>query len=308
MRAVLVTGGAGFIGSHLCDMLVRDCKVICIDNLVTGTEQNIEHLREKKDFQFIKHDITESLDAGNVDTVFHLASPASPVDFQRIPIEILLVNALGTKNMIELALKNEARLIHASTSEVYGDPKEHPQKESYWGNVNPNGPRSCYDEGKRFSEALVMAYRRKFGLNAGIVRIFNTYGPRMRLDDGRVIPNFISQALTGTDITVYGDGSQTRSFCFVSDMVEGMLKMAQTDEVGPINVGNPDEYKVLEIANTIIELTGSSSKLVFKELPKDDPRRRKPDISLAEERLGWQPKVDLQTGLRETIEWFKEQL
>jgi len=308
MKVVLVTGGAGFIGSHLCQALLQDKKkVICIDNLVTGSLVNIKNLKEKPNFLFIKHDIVESLSLREkIDFIFNLASPASPVDYQKFPIETLLVNSLGVKNMLDLAVENKAQFLHTSTSEIYGEPEKHPQSENYWGNVNPIGSRSCYHEGKRFAESLIVSYQKKFGLDTKIVRIFNTYGPKMRIEDGRVVSNFVIQALRNQPLTVYGDGSQTRSFCYISDMVEGILKMAESQEPGPINLGNPEEIPVLALAKRILRKTGSKSKIVFKPLPNDDPTRRKPDITLAKTRLKWKPKVSLDEGLKKTIEYFRK--
>jgi nucleoside-diphosphate-sugar epimerase len=305
---VLVTGGAGFIGSHLCERLLNDgYRIVCVDNLSSGSLSNVEHLRENKKFEFIDSDITSSLDvSGKIDFIFNLASLASPIFYQRLPIETLLASSVGMRNVLELARKNSARILQASTSEVYGDPLKHPQRENYWGNVNPVGLRSCYDESKRFAEALCVAYLREHGVDVRIARIFNTYGPKMRLDDGRVIPNFIHQALKGKPITIYGDGSQTRSFCYVSDMIDGlnslMFKNALAGEV--VNLGNPGEFTVLELAEKIKEITGSNSKLVFKQLPEDDPVRRKPDISKAKKLLGWVPKIPLEAGLKNTIHYF----
>ncbi|ATZ61234.2 MAG: SDR family oxidoreductase [Methanosarcinales archaeon Met12] len=306
---ILVTGGAGFIGSHLCEKLLDDGhKVICLDNLCTSDKKNIVNLLNNKNFTYLQHDITEPLTLKeNIDYLFHLASPASPVDYQNMPIETLLVGSSGTHNTLELAKEKDAVFLLASSSEVYGDPKIHPQREDYWGNVNPVGPRSCYDEAKRFAEALTMAYYRKHAMDVRIVRIFNTYGPRMKKDDGRAIPNFITQALANVPITAYGDGSQTRSFCYISDMVDGICKMVFSNKAGGeiINLGNPDEITILELTKRIKKLTGSSSQIVFKELPIDDPKRRCPDISRARKILGWEPKVDLDVGLSNTIEWFK---
>lgn len=306
---ILVTGGAGFIGSHLCEKLLDDGhKVICLDNLCTSDKKNIVNLLNNKNFTYLQHDITEPLTLKeNIDYLFHLASPASPVDYQNMPIETLLVGSSGTHNTLELAKEKDAVFLLASSSEVYGDPKIHPQREDYWGNVNPVGPRSCYDEAKRFAEALTMVYYRKHAMDVRIVRIFNTYGPRMKKDDGRAIPNFITQALANVPITAYGDGSQTRSFCYISDMVDGICKMVFSNKAGGeiINLGNPDEITILELTKRIKKLTGSSSQIVFKELPIDDPKRRCPDISRARKILGWEPKVDLDVGLSNTIEWFK---
>ena len=305
---ILVTGGAGFIGSHLCDFILeKGHYVICADNLLTGDIKNIKHNLQNKRFEFIKHDVTKPLKiSGRIDYVLHFASPASPVDYMNYPLETLDVGSAGTKNLLELAKKNKAKFLLASTSEVYGDPKVSPQSEEYYGNVNPIGPRSVYDEAKRFAEALTSAYIREKLVDARIVRIFNTYGPRMGLDDGRVVPNFIKQALTGQPLTVYGDGSQTRSFCYVSDMVSGIYKLMYTKTAGPINIGNPKELKVNEFANVILKLTGSRSKIVYKPLPQDDPKQRRPDISKAKKELGWAPEVDLEEGLRKTIAWFSK--
>ncbi|MDD5236075.1 MAG: SDR family oxidoreductase [Candidatus Omnitrophica bacterium] len=306
-KTVLITGGAGFIGSHLCDNLIaRDFKVICMDNLITGTRDNIRHLLKDKNFRFVQHDIARPIKLkGKIDHVLHFASPASPQDYLRFPIETLKVGSLGTHNALGLSKEKKAKFLVASTSEIYGDPLEHPQKETYWGNVNSVGIRSCYDEAKRFSEALTMAYHRSHKLDTRIVRIFNTYGPRMRINDGRVVPNFIYQALTGKPITVYGKGSQTRSFCYVSDLVEGIYKLMLSSEHGPVNLGNPDEFTILEFAKMVTCFTRTSSKIVYKPLPQDDPRQRRPDISKAKRILKWSPKISLKDGLQKTIEWFK---
>ncbi len=306
MRFV-ISGAAGFIGSHLCDRLLEDGHaVVAVDNLLTGSMANLEHLEGHPAFRFILQDVCEPLELeGPVDGVLHLASPASPKDYLEHPIETLEVGSRGTQQMLELARRHQARFLLTSTSECYGDPLVHPQPESYWGNVNPVGPRSCYDEAKRFAEALTMAYRRVYGLRTSIARIFNTYGPRMKLDDGRVVPAFLDQALRGAPLTVYGDGSQTRSFCYVSDMVEGLVRLLFSDEPGPINLGNPTELTVLEFAQRILELTGSESRIEFLPLPEDDPKRRRPDITKARERLGWEPQVSLEEGLRRTIAWFR---
>jgi nucleoside-diphosphate-sugar epimerase len=308
MKTILVTGGAGFIGSHLCETLLEQGKkVICIDNFVTGKKENIAELFENENFSFIEHDISNPLEISEkVDQIFELASPASPVDFPKIPIEILTTGSIGLKNVLDLAVEKKARILHTSTSEVYGDPLEHPQKETYWGNVNPIGERSCYDEAKRFGEALIMAYKRKKDIDPRIVRIFNTYGPKMRPDDGRVVPTFIKQALANKPITVFGDGKQTRSFCFVKDEVAGLIALMESDYSLPVNIGNPSEITILEFAKKIVELCNSKSQIDFKPLPKDDPVRRKPDISLAKEKLGWEPKVSLEEGLKKTINWFNE--
>lgn len=309
-KVSLVTGGAGFIGSHLCDALLGlGHKVICVDNLVTGSEKNIAEARKNPNFSFIKQDIIERapLVTGTVDFVFNLASPASPADFTRLAEEIALVNSVGTIHMLGFAKAKNARYLEASTSEVYGEPKEHPQKETYWGNVNPNGVRSCYDESKRFAEAMAMVYVRKYNLDARIIRIFNTYGPRMRKDDGRVVSNFINQALEGKPLTVYGDGMQTRSFCYVSDLVAGIIAVMLADNLKGevLNVGNPEEYKVKELAEKIKILTGSSSAITYTALPEDDPTQRKPDITKAKTILGWEPRISVDEGLKKTIEYYK---
>jgi len=307
---VLVTGGAGFIGSHLCDRLLADGhEVIAMDNLVTGSVDNIAHLAGERRFKFIHHDVTDYIYvAGRLDAVMHLASPASPVDFARIPIQILKVGSLGTHNALGLALAKGARFLLASTSEVYGDPLVHPQPETYWGNVNPIGVRGVYDEAKRFAEAITMAYHRIHQVDTRIIRIFNTYGPRMRLDDGRVVPNFIGQALRREPITVYGDGSQTRSFCFVSDLVDGMVRLLLSDEVHPVNIGNPEETTILTFAETINRLTGNAAGIDFRPLPEDDPKQRRPIITRAEQILGWSPRVGLEEGLSRTIYDFEDRL
>ncbi|HXG21003.1 MAG TPA: UDP-glucuronic acid decarboxylase family protein [Methylomirabilota bacterium] len=310
MARVLITGGAGFIGSHLCErFLAEGDEVICMDNLITGSADNIAHLFPNSRFSFVPQDVTNYIYVkGPLDAILHFASPASPIDYLELPIQTLKVGSLGTHKALGLAKEKGARFLLASTSEVYGDPLEHPQKEDYWGNVNPIGPRGVYDEAKRFAEAMTMAYHRFHGVQTRIVRIFNTYGPRMRLRDGRVVPNFISQALTGEDLTVYGDGSQTRSFCFVSDLVDGIVRLLRSDYDGPVNIGNPAELTVLEFAHRIIELTGSRSKVAYKPLPVDDPKVRQPDITLARQLLGWEPKVSLREGLETTIAYFKEKL
>ena len=304
---VVVTGGAGFLGSHVCELLLdRGDEVVAIDNLCTGTVDNIAHLEGRDGFQFLRHDVSQSFDVpGRVDAVMHLASPASPVDYLAQPIATLKVGSLGTLNTLGLARVNEARYLFASTSEVYGDPAVHPQAEDYWGNVNPIGVRSVYDEAKRFGEAVTMAYHREHGIDVRISRTFNTYGPRMRPDDGRVVSNFIVQALAGKPLTIYGDGSQTRSFCYVDDQVRGLVALLDSDYVGPVNIGNPDEFTVRELAVAVLELTGSASELVFKPLPQDDPTRRRPDISLAAEVMGWKPEITLREGLNRTIPWFQ---
>lgn len=305
----IVTGGAGFLGSHLCEhLLKKDHEVICIDNLITGTTKNIEHIKSDR-FTYIRHDVTKPIYFGDkIDYIFHFASPASPIDYLELPIQTLKVGALGTYNMLGLAKEQRARFLQASTSEVYGDPLVNPQPESYWGNVNPIGPRGVYDEAKRYAEAITMAYHRYHGIDTRIVRIFNTYGPRMRAKDGRVVPNFINQALNGKDITVYGDGSQTRSFCYVSDLVEGIYRLMISDFCEPLNLGNPEELSVLEFAKIIIGLTGSNSQIIHEALPLDDPKVRRPDITRAKEILGWNPKVGLREGLEKTIEYFAKEV
>jgi len=308
MKTAVVTGGSGFLGSHLCDKLLSEgLKVICIDNLITGNINNISHLAGNENFSFIKHDITNYIFIpGKVDYILHFASPASPVDYLQLPIQTLKVGSLGTHKALGLAKEKKARFLLASTSEVYGDPEIHPQPEEYWGNVNPIGPRGVYDEAKRFAEALVMAYHRYHNLETRIVRIFNTFGPRMRAKDGRAIPNFIMQALTGQPITVYGDGSQTRSFCYITDQVDGLYKLLMSEEDEPVNIGNPEEIPLIEIAKEIIELTNSKSKIIFEELPVNDPKVRQPDITKARNKLGWEPKVNRREGLKKTIQYFKE--
>ena len=309
MRAV-ITGGAGFLGSHLCDYLIeRGWDVLCIDNLVTGTEGNVGHLIKHPRFRTVRHDVSQYIDVpGPVDYVLNLASPASPVDYLKLPIQTLKVGALGTHNSLGLAMAKKAKYLLASTSECYGDPQVSPQPESYWGHVNPIGPRGVYDEAKRFAEAMVMAYHRFHGVDTHIVRIFNTYGPRMRLNDGRALPNFVHQALTGQPITVYGDGRQTRSFCYVSDLIEGIYRLMNCDEHEPVNIGNPQEITILEFAERIRKLLGSEVAIIFKPLPQDDPKQRCPDISKAQRLLGWQPKVNLEEGLRLTLEFFRQQV
>src|SRR5437870_6648247 len=306
---VLVTVGAGFLGSHLCaPLLAEGYSVIAVDNLLTGKASNLDHLARESRFELQQLDICEPFDCGKVEYVLHFASPASPVDYSIHGIPTLKVGSLGTFNTVELAKKYGAEYLLASTSECYGDPLQHPQKETYWGNVNPIGPRSVYDEAKRFSEAVIVAYRRYHKVDTHIVRIFNTYGPRMQLNDGRVIPNFMKQALRGEDLTVYGDGSQTRSFCYVTDLVEGILRLLRSEYDGPVNIGNPQELSVLEFAHRIISLTGSRSQVTFRPLPVDDPRVRQPDIGLAHRLLGWEPRVSLEDGLRETIHYFREKV
>ena len=306
----LITGGAGFLGSHLCDRFLREgYRVVCMDNLLTGTPDNINHLFGNDDFTFIKHDVTNFIHVpGELDIILHFASPASPIDYLEMPIQTLKVGSLGTHKALGLAKEKEARFLLASTSEVYGDPQVHPQKEDYWGNVNPIGFRGVYDEAKRFAEAMTMAYHRYHGLDTRIVRIFNTYGSRMRVDDGRALPTFMSQALQGEPLTVYGDGSQTRSFCYVDDLIEGIWLLSQSDYVEPVNLGNPEEITIQEFAEEIIELTGSSSKSVYEELPKDDPQVRQPDISRAEEVLEWAPRTHRKEGLKKTLQYFKKKI
>ncbi len=307
---ILVTGGAGFLGSHLCDYLIeKNHDVICIDNLITGNVENISHLMGHERFRFIRYDVTEYIFIpGRLDAILHFASPASPVDYLEYPIQTLKVGSLGTHKALGLAREKGARFLLASTSEVYGDPLIHPQTEEYWGNVNPIGPRGVYDEAKRFAEAISMAYHRTHGVEVRIVRIFNTYGPRMRMNDGRVVPNFIKQALCGEPITVYGDGSQTRSFCYWSDLVEGIYRLLLSDADGPVNIGNPAEHTILQFAQRIIELTGSSSQIIHKKLPEDDPKVRRPDITRARKILGWEPKVALDEGLTRTIDYFRDKV
>jgi dTDP-glucose 4,6-dehydratase len=302
----LVTGGAGFLGSHLCDALLAEgYSVVAVDNLLTGRMSNIEHLRREGNFEFLQLDINRPFECGEVNYVFHFASPASPVDYTIHGIETLKVGSLGTMHALDIAHKYHAKYLFASTSECYGDPLEHPQKETYWGNVNTIGPRSVYDEAKRFSEALTMAYHRYHAVDTRLVRIFNTYGPRMQLNDGRVIPNFMKQALRGEDLTVYGDGKQTRSFCYVTDEIDGFLRLSKTDEHFPVNIGNPNEFTVLECAKRVIAVTESKSKIRFEKLPQDDPKQRRPDISKATKLLGWEPKVGLDDGLQMSLEYFR---
>ena len=310
MARVLITGGAGFLGSHLTDlMLAQGHEVICMDNFITGSPDNLAHLFGRKDFSLIEHNVTNYVYVeGPLDMIFHFASPASPVDYLNLPIQTLKVGSLGTHKTLGLAKRKGARYLLASTSEVYGDPKVHPQREDYWGNVNPVGPRGVYDEAKRFAEAMVMAYHRYHGVDTRIVRIFNTYGPRMRLNDGRALPAFVTQALRGEDITVFGDGSQTRSFCFVSDLCAGIHKLMMSATADPVNIGNPHEIKILEFAEIVKRLVGSASRIVNRDLPVDDPQKRKPDISLAGKLLGWVPKVPLEEGLETTIEDFRSRL
>lgn len=308
MKRILVTGGAGFIGSHLCAKLL-ECgnKVICLDNLFTGSVENIKPLLGDKNFKFFEHDITEEYQ-DEVDEIYNLACPASPPHYQYNAIKTLKTSVLGIINMLELAKACKAKILQASTSEVYGDPQIHPQSESYTGNVNPVGPRSCYDEGKRCAETFMREYRRQENIDTKIVRIFNTYGPNMAINDGRVVSNFIIQALRNEDITIYGDGLQTRSFCYIDDLIEGLIKMMESPAIGPINLGNPSERSILDLARLVIKLTSSNSKITYKPLPKDDPMRRQPDIKLAENELGWRPKTDIEQGLVKTIEYFKERL
>lgn len=306
-KRVLITGAAGFLGSHLCDLFIKkDYHVIAMDNLITGRLENIEHLFPLENFEFYNHDVTKFIHVpGELDYILHFASPASPIDYLKIPIQTLKVGSLGIHNCLGLAKAKNARVLIASTSEVYGDPLVHPQNEDYWGNVNPIGPRGVYDEAKRFQEAMTMAYHTFHGVETRIVRIFNTYGPRMRLNDGRALPAFIGQALRGEDLTVFGDGSQTRSFCYVDDLMDGIYRLLQSDYVYPMNIGNPSEISILDFAKEIIELTGTDQKIIFKDLPVNDPKQRKPDISRAKELLGWEPKVDRAEGLKRTYEYFK---
>lgn len=307
MKTIVVAGGAGFIGSNLVETLLKEGnKVIAIDNFLTGSKENIELFAGNENFSFIEHDIRDPLKIeGPIDQVYNCASPASPIDFPKMPLDILLTGSIGVKNLLDFCLEKKARFLQTSTSEVYGNPLVHPQREDYWGNVNPIGARSCYDESKRFTEALMMAYHRVKGLDIRIARIFNTFGPRMRKDDGRVIPAFVDQALHNQPITIFGDGKQTRSFCFIEDQVSGLMALMNSDFMGPCNIGNFVEVTMLELAEKIIEFTGSESKLVHKPLPKDDPTKRRPDISLAKEKLGWEPKIVWTDGLKKTIEWFK---
>ena len=309
-KTAVVTGGAGFLGSHLCDKLIAEgIKVICIDNLLTGNIENIEHLMGNENFLFIKHDVTNFIHVpGNVDYILHFASPASPIDYLKFPIQTLKVGSLGTHKALGLAKEKNARFLLASTSEVYGDPVVHPQKEDYWGNVNPIGPRGVYDEAKRFAEAITMAYNRYHGVETRIVRIFNTYGPRMRLNDGRALPAFFGQALKGEDITVFGDGKQTRSFCFVSDLIDGIFRLLMSNEVEPVNIGNPEEITIEEFAKEVVKLTGSKSRIIFTELPEDDPKVRQPDIAKAKSILNWEPKISRSKGLEITLNYFKSKL
>jgi len=310
MQRVLITGGAGFLGSHLCERFIADgYRVVCIDNFITGSPDNIAHLIGNDRFEIIQYDVTNYMHVeGRVDAVLHFASPASPIDYLRYPIQTLKVGSLGTHKALGLAKAKRAKFLLASTSEVYGDPLVHPQNESYWGNVNPVGIRGVYDEAKRFAEAMTMAYRRFHDVNTRIVRIFNTYGPRMRIEDGRAIPAFVSQALRGEEVTVFGDGSQTRSVCYVDDLVDGIVRLLHSDEQDPVNIGNPDELTMAELATEIIRLTGSSSPIVFRPLPDDDPKVRKPDITKARTLLHWEPTIQREQGLKRTIEYFREAL
>ncbi|MBB6146672.1 dTDP-glucose 4,6-dehydratase [Silvibacterium bohemicum] len=303
---ILITGVAGFLGSHLADALLADGNsVVGVDNLATGSLNNLKHLDNEVRFEFRELDICEAFDPGRVDYVFNFASPASPVDYSKLGVETLAVGSSGTRNALEVAKKYRAKFLHASTSECYGDPSVHPQTEDYWGNVNPIGPRSVYDEAKRFSEALTMAYHRYYHVDTRLVRIFNTYGPRLQKNDGRVISNFVVQALKGEDLTVYGEGDQTRSFCYVADEIEGILGLSRSDEHLPVNVGNPNEWTILDCAKTVLKVTGSKSKIVYRPLPQDDPMQRKPDISKAKRLFGWEPKIDLETGLQLSLEYFQ---
>src|SRR5438270_8331931 len=302
----LVTGGAGFLGSHLCEALLAEgYSVVAVDNLLTGRISNIEHLRREGQFEFLQLDINRRIDCGEVNYVFHFASPASPVDYMVHGIETLKVGALGTMRALDIARKNNAKYLLASTSECYGDPLEHPQKETYWGNVNSIGPRPVYDEAKRFTESVTMAYHRYHKVDTRIVRIFNTYGPRMQLNDGRVVPNFMKQALRGEPLTVYGDGNQTRSFCYVSDEIDGFIRLSKSDEHLPVNIGNPSEFTIMECAQLVLKITGAKSKIIHEPLPQDDPKQRRPDITKARELLGWEPKIDLGAGLRKSLDYFR---
>jgi dTDP-glucose 4,6-dehydratase len=304
---ILVTGGAGFIGSHLCEALLAEGHaVVCVDNLLTGSLRNIAHLRSEPRFEFLQKDVNQPYDPGAVDYVFHFASPASPVDYMEHGIETLKVGSLGTFHSLDVAKKYGAKFMLASTSECYGDPLEHPQKETYWGHVNPIGPRSVYDEAKRFAEAATMAYLRYHNVDTRILRIFNTYGPRLQLNDGRVISNFMKQALRGEPLTVYGDGQQTRSFCYVSDEVEGILRLSRAETHDPVNIGNPTEFTILECAHRVLKVTGSQSPITYKPLPQDDPKQRRPDISRARQLLGWEPKIDLEQGLKLSMDYFRQ--
>jgi dTDP-glucose 4,6-dehydratase len=307
-KRVLITGAAGFLGSHLCDRFMAEgCRVVAMDNLITGSLSNIEHLFKHENFEFYHHDISKFVFVpGDVDYILHFASPASPIDYLKIPIQTLKVGSLGTHNLLGLARVKKARMLIASTSEVYGDPTVHPQNEDYWGNVNPIGPRGVYDEAKRFQEAITMAYHTFHGVETRIVRIFNTYGPRMRLNDGRALPAFMGQALRGEDITVFGDGSQTRSFCYVDDLIEGIYRLLLSEYTNPVNIGNPDEISIRDFAEEIIKLTGTNQKIVYKQLPQDDPKQRQPDITRAKSILGWEPKVSRSEGMKKTWDYFRE--
>ncbi len=305
-KVVLITGGAGFLGSHLCDWFItRGYKVIALDNLITGSKKNIAHLSKNKNFRFIKHDISKPIRIpGNIHYVLNFASPASPIDYLNLSIQTMKVGALGTHNALGIARLKKAVFLQASTSEVYGDPLEHPQKETYWGNVNPIGPRGVYDEAKRFAEALVLAYKKVHKMDVKIIRIFNTYGPRMRLKDGRVVPNFIDQILNDKPLTIYGDGKQTRSFCYVDDLVDGITRLLLSKITGPVNIGNPREFTIREFAEVVMNTKGNKAKLITEPLPKDDPQQRKPDITLARKELGWEPKIPLEKGIKLTMDWF----
>jgi dTDP-glucose 4,6-dehydratase len=306
-KRAVVTGGAGFLGSHLCDALLgEDWAVVCVDNLLTGRRSNLEHLRNEPAFEFVEKDICQPFDVGKVDYVFHFASPASPVDYSNHGIATLRVGSLGTFHALDVAYKYGAKYLVSSTSECYGDPLEHPQKETYWGHVNPIGPRSVYDEAKRFTEAVTMAYRRYHQVDTRIVRIFNTYGPRLQLNDGRVVSNFMKQALRGEDLTVYGDGDQTRSFCYISDEIDGFMRLSKSYEHLPVNIGNPNEFTILECAQYVLKVTGSKSKIRYEPLPQDDPKQRRPDITKARQLLGWEPTIGLETGLRLSLDYFKK--
>ncbi len=303
---ILITGAAGFLGSHLTDAnLSEGHQVLGVDNLCTGSLDNLSHLKHESKFEFLEHDICEPFDPGHIDYIFNFASPASPPDYMRLGIETLMVGSAGTRNMLEIAKKYGAKFLHASTSECYGDPDEHPQTEAYWGHVNPIGPRSVYDESKRFSEAMVTAYHRYNCVDSRLVRIFNTYGPRLHMNDGRVISNFLTQALRGDELTVYGNGEQTRSFCYVSDEIDGIMRLSRSNEHEPVNIGNPTEWTILDCAQAVLRVTGSGSSIVYKPLPKDDPSQRQPDITKARRLLGWEPKIDLETGLKLSLDYFR---